>query len=188
MRQRAEASGCALPACDVTPARPEATAVAAVISDTHIRQGRRWLPAACLQRLCAAQLIIHAGDISTIAALERLRALGPPVIAVAGNVEEAALAGALPEQAIVRLGGRRIAVVHDAGPARGRLARMRARFPGVDAVIFGHSHMPLYERDAEGFAIFNPGSPTQRRRAPAHTMGQVCLRDGGLAFELITLD
>ena len=83
-----------------------------------------------------------------------------------GNVDDAAVQAALPEAATIDADGARIAVVHDAGPARGRLARLRSRFPDADAVIFGHSHLPLHERDDDGFQIFNPGSPTERRRAP----------------------
>ncbi len=81
-------------------------------------------------------------------------------------------------------------MIHDAGPARGRLERMRRRFSaaGADAVVFGHSHIPLHERAADGFQIFNPGSPTERRRAPRHTMG-ICRADAGaLSFELVDLD
>ena len=80
-------------------------------------------------------------------------------------------------------------MVHDAGPAGGRLARLRPRFPGADAVVFGHSHIPLHERDpATGFQIFNPGSPTDRRRQPTHTMGQARIgEDGAVSFELIDL-
>jgi hypothetical protein len=83
--------------------------------------------------------------------------------------------------------GAQIAIVHDAGPARGRLRRMRARFPDADAVIFGHSHIPLNEADDDGFAIFNPGSPTERRRAPHRTMGIAHAQDGLLTFELVVL-
>jgi len=95
---------------------------------------------------------------------------------------------------IVKAGAARLAVIHDAGPSRGRLERMRRRFAGahadgdVDAVVFGHSHIPLHERAADGFQIFNPGSPTERRRAPGHTMG-ICRTVGGtLMFELVELD
>jgi predicted phosphodiesterase len=91
----------------------------------------------------------------------------------------------------VAAGAARIAMIHDAGPAAGRLARLRARFAaaGADAVVFGHSHIPLHERDAAtGFQIFNPGSPTDRRRQPTHTMGQARIgEDGGVSFELIDL-
>jgi uncharacterized protein len=85
--------------------------------------------------------------------------------------------------------GVRIALIHDAGPPRGRLERLRRCFgERADAVVFGHSHLPLHEVGADGFQIFNPGSPTERRRAPAHTMGVASVDDGRLRFDLITLD
>jgi predicted phosphodiesterase len=94
---------------------------------------------------------------------------------------------ALPATAVVPAGERRLAVVHDAGPAAGRLRRMRARFADADAVVFGHSHIPQHERGPDGFQIFNPGSPTDRRRQPRHTMG-VCHAGAELQFELVQLD
>ena len=74
-------------------------------------------------------------------------------------------------------------MVHDAGPSAGRLARMRRRFPDADAVVFGHSHIPLHERDGD-FQIFNPGSPTERRRSPHHAMGMAKVESGAIDFEL----
>ena len=161
--------------------------VIAVISDTHLPRGHRRLPAGCVAELRAADLILHAGDIATVRVLEEIEAIGPPVRAVLGNVDEAALAArGVPFELEVEAEGARIAMLHDAGPAKGRLARMRARFPDADAVVFGHSHLPLHEH-RDGFHIFNPGSPTERRRAPAHTMGLATARDGRLEFELVTL-
>jgi putative phosphoesterase len=110
------------------------------------------------------------------------------VIAVHGNVDDFEVRAALPATAIAEAGGARIAVVHDAGPRHGRLRRLRLRFPDADAVIFGHSHIPLHETDNEGFQIFNPGSPTERRRSPRHTMGLAQANNGRLSFELIELD
>ncbi len=159
----------------------------AIISDTHLPKGTRRLPARCVELLAGAELIVHAGDVSTAAALAELRSLGPPVVAVHGNVDSAELRRLLPAEAAVDCGGVEIAVTHDAGPARGRLARMRRRFPSAAAVVFGHSHIPLHEV-AEGFQIFNPGSPTERRRSPAHTMGLARVEDERVAFELVTLD
>ena len=72
------------------------------------------------------------------------------------------------------------------GPAAGRLARLRRRFPDADAVVFGHSHIPLHEREGD-FQIFNPGSPTERRRAPRHSMGLARVEGGAIEFELVTL-
>jgi len=163
----------------------------AIISDTHLPRGTRALPAACLEQLRAADLILHAGDVSAIEVLEQLRALGPPVAAVHGNVDDAQVRAALPAARLVDAAGPRIAMLHDAGAAAGRLARMQARFAasGAVAVVFGHSHIPLHERDpASGFQIFNPGSPTDRRRQPSHTMGLADVDAGGaVAFRHLDL-
>jgi putative phosphoesterase len=159
----------------------------AVIADTHLPRGRRALPTACVERLVDADLILHAGDLCTLEVLHELEAYGP-VAAVRGNLDTGQLRELLPEAHVVAAGGARIAMVHDAGPARGRLARMRRRFPDADAVVFGHSHVPLHERDAAGLQIFNPGSPTERRRAPRHTMGMARARGGAVVFELVALD
>ena len=105
------------------------------------------------------------------------------MVAVHGNVDERALRERLPERTAFDAGGRRIGLVHDAGPAHGRVARLRAAFPDCAAVVFGHSHIPLHERDADsGFQIFNPGSPTDRRRQPEHTMGFAEVRDAAVRF------
>jgi putative phosphoesterase len=158
----------------------------AIISDTHLPRGQRRLPAECVQRLRAADLIIHAGDLMRSSVLDELEALGE-VVAVHGNVDDDEVRARLPATAAVEAAGARIAVIHDAGPARGRLARMRARFPEASAVVFGHSHIPLHERDDAGFQIFNPGSPTERRRSPRHTMGIARADGGDVVFELIGL-
>jgi uncharacterized protein len=159
----------------------------AIVSDTHLPRGARRIPDACLQRLRAADLILHAGDLIDLGVLEALGALGPPVAAVHGNVDTPAVRRALPAQRVVEAGGARIGMVHDAGPAPGRLERLRAAFPGCAAVVFGHSHVPLHARGPDGFQIFNPGSPTDRRRQPVHTMGEAEVRDGAVAFALVEL-
>jgi putative phosphoesterase len=158
----------------------------AVIADTHLPRGRRRLPEACVERIRGADLLIHAGDFSTTAAYEEIAGLGPRLIAVHGNVDDAELVERLPQEATVEVGGARIAVVHDAGPKRGRLVRMRRRFADADAVVFGHSHLPLHEREG-GFQIFNPGSPTERRRALGHTMGWAVVEGGAVRFQHVEL-
>ena len=137
--------------------------------------------------MAAADAILHAGDFIELEVLELIQALGPPVHDVRGNVDSAALQGRLPLVRTVEAGGARIAMIHDSGPAAGRLARMRRRFADADAVVFGHSHLPLHEAQ-DGFAIFNPGSPTERRGAPQHTMGLAAVEAGRIAFELVELD
>ncbi len=160
----------------------------AVISDTHLPRGARRLPEACIERIAAADLLLHAGDFSTLEVLRELEAIGPPVMGVQGNVDSAELRRLLPKERVVEAEGARIAMVHDAGPSAGRLARMRARFGDrADVVVFGHSHMPLHEQADDGFQILNPGSPTERRRAPRHTMGLIASRGGLARCELVSL-
>jgi putative phosphoesterase len=160
--------------------------IIAVISDTHLPRGSRRLPEACVARLRAADLILHAGDLMRLPVLRELESYGP-VVAVYGNADDAEVRAALPASASIDAEGATIDLVHDAGPARGRLARLRRRFPAADAVVFGHSHIPLHERDPDGFQIFNPGSPTERRRAAEHTMGIATVQGGQVTFELIAL-
>jgi uncharacterized protein len=158
----------------------------AVISDTHLPRGTRRLPEDCVARLKAADLIIHAGDLIRLSVLRELEGYGP-VVAVHGNVDDAEVREALPAAATVEAAGAAIGVIHDAGAAKGRLARLRRRFPDAGAVIFGHSHVPLHERAEDGFQIFNPGSPTERRRAPRRTIGVATVEEGRVSFELIAV-
>jgi putative phosphoesterase len=158
----------------------------AVISDTHMPRGGRRLPEAFVERIRGADLLIHAGDFSTLEVLRELERIGPPLVGVHGNVDSAELRRLLPAERVVAVEDARIAIVHDAGSAARRLERLRARYGEVaDAVVFGHSHLPLHERGADGFQIFNPGSPTERRRAPAHTMGMATVAGASVEFTLI---
>jgi putative phosphoesterase len=159
----------------------------AIVADTHMPRGTRRLPASCVSRLKTADLIIHAGDLVSISVLRALECYGPTV-AVRGNVDDAELQGLLPERETIVEQGVQIGVVHDAGPARGRLERLTRWFPDAGAVVFGHSHVPLHVHRPDGFQIFNPGSPTERRRAPVHTMGVARIEHRSVAFELIALD
>jgi uncharacterized protein len=153
----------------------------AVISDTHLRGPGRALPPACAERLRAADLIVHAGDWSDAAALAVVRRMGPPLVTVHGNIEDPEVRAALPATAEVDAGGLRLGVVHNGGPAAGRLERLRRRFPGTGAVVFGHSHVPLHQVAGDGFFILNPGSPTDRRRSPRHTMAEIVVEPGAAA-------
>ena len=161
----------------------------AVISDTHFPQRGPALPPLCDQCLASADLIVHAGDLCDLRTLGSIRDVGPPVIAVHGNVDDANVRAQLPRETEFEVGGRRIAVVHDAGAAAGRLSRLRRQFPAAGVVIFGHSHVPLIEQGADGFLILNPGSPTDRRRQAVHTMAELIVGPGfALRATIIPLD
>lgn len=154
----------------------------AVLSDTHLPRGARALPARCRELLAEASVVVHAGDFTAASVLEELQQLGR-LAAVHGNMDDPFLRERLPLCATVEAESLRIGVVHDGGPSAGRHGRLRSTFPGCDLVVYGHSHLPEVACSA-GVWIVNPGSPTERRRAPAHTM--VVVRDG--IPELVQLD
>jgi putative phosphoesterase len=158
----------------------------AIIGDTHIPRGERAIPARCLERCREADLILHTGDLVDVAVLRTLQSLGPVVHAICGNVDNAAVRALLPARLELELEGARLGMIHIPGPREGRLMRLRRAFPGCHAVVFGHTHMPEHAED-DGFQIFNPGSPTERRRAPAHTMGLARIDAGRIVFELLVL-
>jgi putative phosphoesterase len=139
--------------------------------------------------LARADLIVHAGDVVALSVLEELRGLAP-VEAVYGNMDEPALRESLPEQRVVEVAGARVGVVHIPGPAAGREARLAARFPGCDAIVYGHTHVPQVARVGSGSGgvwILNPGSPSERRRGPVHSMLVLEVEDGEIRPQLLTL-
>lgn len=158
----------------------------AVIADTHMPRGGRRLPDACVERLRAADLILHAGDVVGAPVLEELQALGPPLHAVRGNMDDALLCEVLPETLVVEIGELRIGMTHDPGPRAGREQRLAARLPGCAAVVYGNTHEPQVAR-AGATWILNPGSPTERRRAPTHTMLVLDVSGDRLTPDLIHL-
>jgi putative phosphoesterase len=158
----------------------------AVISDTHQPRRERRLPDACVERLRAADLILHAGDVVAASFLDELRALGPPVDAVHGNMDDDTLKAVLPKEHVVEVDGVRIGMVHIAGPAVGREARLMTRFAGCAAVVYGHTHVAQVER-LDGVWILNPGSPTERRRAPTRSMLELRVAGGRIEPHLVDL-
>jgi len=160
-----------------------------VLSDTHIRPGRnRRLPDAVYDELVRADAVLHAGDVVTPELLDELGGFAP-VHAVLGNNDDAVLAARLPETLAIDLGGVAIAMIHDSGPTAGRAARMHRRFPAADIVVFGHSHAPVDEAGVDGQWLFNPGSPTERRWQPVHTIGLLTIEGGGnVAHRVVPID
>jgi putative phosphoesterase len=159
---------------------PSTSVRIAVLADTHLAPTRRGaLPPAARAELGQADVILHAGDVVTADLLDDLGRLAP-VHAVLGN-NDRALVGVLPDRLELEIEGVHVAMVHDAGPRKGRPARLHRWFPDADVVVFGHSHDPVNEPGVDGQLLFNPGSPTQRRRQPHHTMGVLELVDGQVA-------
>jgi putative phosphoesterase len=153
----------------------------AVLADTHAPRYWKSCPPEVARRLDGVDLILHAGDVCRATVLEELAGFAP-VRAVLGNNDTPDVAAwGAPETLRLDLDGLPVAMVHDAGPAAGRPRRMRRRFPDARLVVFGHSHIPLdlvLGSVEDGVRVFNPGSPTDRRRQPRGTMGLLRVEDG----------
>jgi putative phosphoesterase len=139
-----------------------------------------------MRLLAGAELVLHGGDFVSLQFLEELRGIGPPVEGVAGNMDEPALKELLVKQRVVEVENVRIGIVHDPGPRVGREARLAARFADCEAVVYGHTHVPQVER-FQHLWILNPGSPTERRSAPTHSMLVLRVKGGRITPELVTL-
>jgi uncharacterized protein len=151
----------------------------AVLSDTHAPRYWKRCPDAVAHHLRGIDLILHAGDVCTADVLDELAGYAP-VWAVRGNNDGPDVAGwGAPNVLETDLAGLSLTMLHDSGPAAGRPARLRRRFPDADLVVFGHSHIPWNEL-YDGQRTFNPGSPTDRRRQPRHTMGLLSIDAGRL--------
>jgi putative phosphoesterase len=157
-----------------------------VTADTHVPDFARGLPEALVDAARRADLVVHAGDVTAPAVLDGLGA-HTPIVAVAGNNDGADIRDwGAPDELRLDLGGVPTAIVHDAGPRRGRANRMRRRFPGARLVVFGHSHIPLDEDDGD-LRLLNPGSPTWKRREPAPTFLVLTIARGRLRTQLVPL-
>lgn len=150
------------------------------MSDTHLPRRAKRLPDPLLAELPRADVVFHAGDWVDTATLDLLEERSRRLVAVYGNNDGPELRARLPEVAYAELGGLRFGVVHETGPARGREARCAARFPELDVLVFGHSHIPWDTVAPGGLRLLNPGSPTDRRRQPHHTYLTASVAGGAL--------
>ncbi|EWM17514.1 metallophosphoesterase [Kutzneria sp. 744] len=150
-----------------------------VLSDTHAP--RRWkaCPPRVAEHLRDADLILHAGDVCVPSVLDELAVYAPVQVVLGNNDGPDVAAWGAPETLELDIDGLRVAMIHDSGHKDGRAARMQRRFPRADLVVFGHSHIPMDVTEA-GVRIFNPGSPTDRRRQPHGTIGLLTVAEGQL--------
>lgn len=149
-----------------------------LLSDTHVPVRAKRLPAELLNEIERADVVMHAGDWVDIPTLDLLEARARRLIGVFGNNDGPELRERLPEVARAELGGLRFGVVHETGPARGREDRCARRFPDLDVLVFGHSHIPWDTSAPGGPRLLNPGSPTDRRRQPYCTYMTLVVADG----------
>ena len=151
-----------------------------VLADTHVPARAKALPAPVLAELDRCDAVVHAGDWVDEATLDLLLDRAPRVLGCAGNNDGPELHRRLPEVARAEIEGVRLGVVHETGPAAGREGRMDQAFPGLDVLVFGHSHIPWDTTTPRGLRLLNPGSPTDRRRQPYATFMTATIADGAL--------
>jgi putative phosphoesterase len=149
-------------------------------TDTHLPKRARDLPAPLWTAIDGADVVVHAGDWVSEDALDAFEARSARLIACYGNNDGPGLRSRLPETAYAEVAGLRMAVVHETGPSTGRTERCAARYPGVDLLVFGHSHIPWDTTAASGLRLLNPGSPTDRRRQPHRTYMTATVTAGAL--------
>ncbi len=152
-----------------------------VISDTHLPRFAGRL-AAARERVANERpdLILHCGDLTTIDAIATFEDIAP-VDAVAGNNDGDEIVRRFGRRKIARASEARIGMVHGDGVRGTTLGRARAAFADetVDAIVFGHSHIPYVERH-DGVWLVNPGSITDKRRQPRYSFAVLELDDAGV--------
>jgi len=159
-----------------------------ILSDTHIPRRAKSLPAQVLRAFERVDLILHAGDLTSLDVLYELQAIAP-VVAVHGNMCEMAVVTQLPASRVVTAGEFSIGLTHGhRGKGRTTPERALNQFAAeeVDCVVFGHSHQPLNET-VRGVLLFNPGSPTDKRWTPVRSFGLLRVTDV-IEGELVELE
>jgi putative phosphoesterase len=157
-----------------------------VLADTHIPDFTRVLPPGLAPALRRAELILHAGDVTSPEVLDELASYAPVRVAMGNNDTTAVRTWGAEDEVHLDVDGVPVAVLHDSGPRAGRERRMRRRFPDARVVVFGHSHVPI-DTEADGLRLFNPGSPTWKRRQPAPTYGWLSISAGRIRTRIVSL-
>lgn len=146
-----------------------------VISDTH-----GVLRPEALEALRGSEAIIHAGDVGDPAILKALEKIAP-VTAIRGNIDTAPWAKALPQTDVLEIGNTTIYVIHNL-----KELEVDPRAAGFAAVIFGHTHQPLFETK-NGVLYLNPGSAGPRRFSLPVSIGRLTLKNEELQAEIVDL-
>lgn len=160
-----------------------------VISDSHIPQRAQDLPPEVWEAARQADAILHAGDLTDLWVYRALQRFAP-THGVCGNVDPPETTAVLPQRQVLELGGVRVGLTHGhLGHGASTPERALSAFAGapVRVVVFGHSHQPLVE-ERDGVLLLNPGSVTDRRRAPWCSYAWLHIEDGRVRAQLVRLD
>lgn len=148
-----------------------------VLSDTHIPKAANALPDEVVKAFHGVDLILHAGDLAEISVYEDLKKIAP-CHAVYGNMDNLQVRDVLPQKTVVKAGKFKIGLIHGYGAPKSLKDYVRGEFDkNIDAIVFGHSHMPCNEISGKTL-FFNPGSPTDNVYAPYRSYGILTVSDG----------
>jgi putative phosphoesterase len=144
-----------------------------VVSDTHIFRAGKKLPQLLIEEFSKVDLILHLGDWVVMDVYDQLAQLAP-VDGIAGNNDGYEIIERFGEKKLLTLEGKRVGLIHGHTPysRKGTDGNALLAFEGekVDVILFGHSHQPLM-RNENGILLFNPGSPTDKRREKRYSFG-----------------
>ncbi|MFA5038757.1 MAG: metallophosphoesterase family protein [Candidatus Omnitrophota bacterium] len=141
-----------------------------VLSDTHIPDRGENVPDQLLREIKASDLVIHAGDFTSLDFYQQLRKL-KPLKAVLGNMDSMELRPYLKNKEFFRVLNFKIGLIHGQGQPDRITDHLRESFDEQpDIIIFGHSHQPCQEQKGPTL-FFNPGSATDKIFAPYNSYG-----------------
>lgn len=130
-----------------------------VLSDTHLREPNPEFKKMIESHFKDVDKIFHTGDFVEWSVVEYLSTYRE-LIGVCGNMDPSTIQRTLPSQQLIEISGFKIGLIHGSGAPFGIESRIKEGFNEVDAIIYGHTHVPANHKVGNIY-FFNPGSPTR---------------------------
>jgi hypothetical protein len=155
-----------------------------VISDTHLSGISSGLPEPVVRELTSCDMLIHAGDFTGMNIYRELNSI-TNLVAVHGNSDGIGLTRLLPSSLELNVENIRLGLVHGNGSQDTTIVNACSVFKNCDIIIFGHSHFP-FNQIKNGVLMFNPGSPTDPRRAPGPSYGLITVENNSFNAKIVS--
>lgn len=154
------------------------------LSDTHLKS--EGIPSFIQEAINDYDMIIHAGDFTSTGCYRAFENTGK-LKAVYGNSDPCEIKKILPETLEIEADGIRIGVIHEGALSINDTTALRykALEMGVNILIFGHLHHPVYEKS--DVILLCPGSPTKPRMSDP-MMAEVVIEDGKVEVNFVEIE